>query len=411
MRIYGKTLRQIWPDIPTPQKVVVVAGTAFIAFTILYFTTRSIVAMVNAQAPHTGALEIASESATNFFDPSAATDGQTAALAYTSLTPVSTRRPAADAGGETVAQADLQMAIGIATSNNGCKKWRHIQDVFTAKPDTLLAPDGTSKLAEGEIRYETPSIVYDPGDPAMPWKVFAYRYFWMGNPAFAQRYGMIVMRGAKTALGPWGDEKWLLGTAPDYPPPPYQNRIGNLINPMNAALSGITSYTRPSVQADGNVMLMTLAAFRGNDIDRVILLASLDHGSRWVYAGTLLQKQDLAQIKGGPFTRITGASLLREGKTYYLAAVLGNAETLATGTYLFRVQDVAKAQLARSEDGAPLLTRHLPRQSVEPTAQGGGHAAFAQGCPDGIITAEHSGTRNRWQLFRTATTPATSSKD
>lgn len=412
MRIYGKTLRQIWPDIPPPMKVVVVVGCLFLVFTLVYFSSRAMTGMMNAQAPNTGALEIRGEAATNFFDPAAATDGATStALVYTTLTPVALPAPAGATGEDAAAGTGIQINIGIATSTVDCKRWQREPEVFTAKRDRLLAPDGASTLAEGEVRYETPSIVFDRTDRAMPWKVFAYRYFWMGNPAFAQRYGMIVMRGAKSPLGPWSEEKMLLGTAADHPPPPYENMVAGMINSMHPSLAGITSYTRPSVQAEGNILLMTLGAFKGNDIDRIVMLASLDHGKRWVYAGTLLQKSQLGEIAGGPYTRIAGATLLRENKAYYLAAVLGTDAIQADGTTLFRIEDLAKARLARGADGTLAVTRHLPRQSQEPTTQGGGFAAFAPGCADGIITAEHSGIRNRWQLFRTGATPTTSPED
>ncbi len=393
MRLYGKTARDIWDLLPLSYRIVVAVGGAFICFSSIFLAANALTGVKQALAPAKGAIDIRGTQTPNKIDPSLASDGHSHSLmAYTGITQTNAE------GGNTV-------TIGLASTSFPCNDWRWQQDIFQSRPETLLAPDGVSTLAQGTTRYETPSIVYDPTDSAAPWKIFAYRYFWMGDAAFAQRYSNIVMRTAKDPLGEWSREEWILSTAPDHPPPPYQGLIRGHINPLNPALAHITGYARPSVVVDRSVMLMSLVAFNGpSDVDRVILLASLDHGKRWLYAGTMLTRQDITKI--GDFTRISGASLLKQGNAIYLAAVLGDTTSNALGTYLFRLADPAKATLLTASNGVAAPVRTIPRQSAVPTTLGGGYAAFDESCPSGIITSEHSGIRNSYELFTTLVTPA-----
>ncbi len=392
MRLYNKTPGEIWADIPLSYRIVLIAGAAFITFSFLFLSVLAARSVSNAMNAGKGALVIRGGYSSSYLDPSMANDGKTSALTFTGL---ETRD----------GMQDGSISINLVTSEVPCATWRWRERLFTSRNEALLAPDGVSPLAQGQVRYETASLVYDPQDKLAPWKVFAYRYFWMGDTAFAQRYGIIVMRTADTLNGPWSAEQWIMSAAPDYPPPPYQNLIRTHINPMSPQLAAQTGYARPSVIEDRGVLLMSLVSFKGtNEIDRIVLMISLDHGKRWMYAGTMLTRAQIAQI--GKFTRISGASLLKQGQAIYLAAVLGDNEVGAQGTYLFRITDAAKATVLTNDAGIPAPVRYIERQSVEPTALGGGYAAFDETCPSGIITSEHSGTRNSYQLFSTLVTPA-----
>lgn len=388
MRLYNKTPRDIWADIPLPYRLVLIAGSLFITLAFLFLSAQAIGKVSSVISAGKGPVDVRGERAVSLLDPSMASDGKTvSALVYTGL------------------EVPNRIKISLATARFPCEGFRWNQNLFEERRETLLAPDGTSNLADGVIRYETPSLVYDPQDRAAPWKVFAYRYFWMGNAEFAQRYSMIVMRSAPAIDGPWSKEEWLLASAPDHPPMPYQGLIRTHINQLHPDLARITAYSRPSVVEDRGVLLMSLTGFSNpTDIDRVILLISLDHGKRWVYAGTLLNHAQLAQI--GQFTRISGASLVKQGQAIYLAAVLGDAQVGATGSYLFRITDPGKATVLSNDAGVPTPVRFIGRQSVEPTAIGGGYATFDQTCPMGIVTSEHSGLRQSYQLFSTLETPA-----
>lgn len=393
MRLYNKTPQDIWGDIPLSYRIVLIAGALFIAFSVIFLLVMSVSRISTAIAPTKGALQIRNVAeGDSLLDPSIASDGKTVtAIAYTGT------RAAAGANAP-------NLRIDLAVSGFPCKGWRQEQSVFEERGESLLAPDGSSTLAQGSVRYETPSLVYDSQDREAPWKIFAYRYFWMGDASFAQRYSMVVMRTATSVFGPWSKEEWVLSAAPDFPPPPYQGLVRAHINPLHTSLAGITSYARPSVVEDRGVLLMSLVAFKGTaDIDRVILMISLDHGKRWIYAGTLLTRAQAAQI--GPFTRISGASLLRQGQAIYLATSLGDKAAVGRGTFLLRIADPAKAQLLANDAGIPVVVRHIPLQSQAPTGVGGGYATYDETCPTGIITSEYSGLRNSYQLFATQIAP------
>ncbi len=107
----------------------------------------------------------------------------------------------------------------------------------------------------------------------------------------------------------------------------------------------------------------------------------------------------------GAHTRLAGATLMKQGQQVYLAAVLGDAQTGALGTFIYPFADVARGKLAVAKDGRFALARHIPRQSTSPTAVGGGYATFDESCAGGVVVSEYSGLRNRYQLFKTAETP------
>jgi hypothetical protein len=392
MRIQQKSLQDIWRELPRPYRVVVVAGLVFVAFSFIYLAWQLGHGVKRVIVDEPGPLRVVGTRSANFLDPSLASDGaRVTALAYTAFEPATP----ADAGG---------MRIRVAVSEFPCGVFRAAAPVYLTRGEALLAPDGTTTLAEGEVRYETPSIVYDPADRENPWLLFAYRYFWMDNVAYAQRYSMIVLRRAAAPQGPWGREEWVLATAPDHPPPPYQNLVGTFINGLSQDLAGNSGYARPSVVAYRGALLMSLVTYRGSaEMQSVILLASLDRGKSWGYVSTLLTRGDLAGL--GNFTRLSGASLLQRGGDVYLAAVLGDARTAGLGTHLFRVRDAARGALQRDGQNRPVAAAYIPRQSEAPTDLGGGYAAYEQSCDAGIVTAEHSGLLNSYQLFRTRIHP------
>lgn len=391
IEIEGQTLPQIWQRMPGPYRVIVVVSCVFLAFSFLYLSTRFIGNMVErATASAAAPLDVMNLSPTvSTLDPSITSDGKgTTAMAFTAFD-----------------NKTGELNIAIAQASNGCANWRMAGNAMQSKPEGLLAPDGVTTLAEGTVRYETPSLVYDPSDQAAPWKLFAYRYFWAeNNVSFAQRYSMITRRAAAAPTGPWSKEEWILATAPDYPPAPYQALVQQYLHAIHPNLRAYSAFSRPSVVIHRGVMLMSLIAFRNTaDADSVVMLASLDRGRKWVYAGTALTRADLP--KTGAHTRLAGASLVKEGNQVYLAAVLGDAQVGALGTFIYPFSDVARGVLATGPDGKFALAHHIPRQSTTPTNVGGGYATFDETCAGGVITAEYSGLRNRYQLFKTAQTP------
>lgn len=402
MRIYGKTLSTIYHDLPWPYKIVFVAAALFLTYTVIFliyflFTygvpKKQLPGPVNMISWPGGAL-----------DPAIATDGSGVPknmMAATVLTPP----PEGKSG--------VATEIHLFSADSECNSWSHLSAVFDAQDENLLAPDGETTLAQGFWRVETPALVYDPDDPGKEWKIFAYKYFWSGNMKLTGYYSTIVYKYAHDPFQKWSDEQWLFAARPDYPPAPYGDLVQHKLNTLSPALADVMFYTRPSVVYDQGVMLMSLSAFTqsalsnsaaGPALDRIVMIASFDHGKSWQYLGTPLSAADLPNI--GPYTKLQGATLLRAEGQLYLAAVLGDKDTAGLGTFLFPFDDLAKATLQRDGKDVPVLARHIPRLSAQPTATGGGFAAYLPTCKGGIITSEFSGLRRSFQIFNSYQRPA-----
>lgn len=395
MNIYGKSLRDIFFDMPIPYKIVVIVGVCFLFFVFLYFATMVVRIAVDEKVPSPVGF-LGRAEGTSVFDPSAAYDPQKQQvwMTYTSLN-----------------KGQLVTQLAYSPISRACRTAETVKPVFTSRPDDeLIAPDGLSTLARGTWRYETASIVYDPQDPDRAWKIFSYKYFWATSEAapmpLVRRYGAIVLKTAKDPLGEWSNEEWILSPAPDFPPMPYQQLVKSHINMLHPDLSGVSFYGRPSVVIDGKYLLMSLSAFAdaGEKYpDRIILLLSPDHGKSWVYLGTALVQEDL--VKMGDYTHIAGASLIKQGQDVLLAAVLGDKLSQGTGTFILSFEKKSEAKLVRDGAGAPVVRKYIPRSSVEPTFYGGGFASYVPECQSGILTGEHSGLTGKFEIFRTFQEP------
>lgn len=391
MMIYGKTLLEIFGEMPWPYKIVVVVGTLFLVFIVVHLTFFSINPPIGKNTPSSIIIrEISNKTGT--LDPSLAVDTakKQAYLAFSTV---------GIGGGDEIPGG---VSIRLAETRLPCKNWRALPvKVFESRADELLAPDGQSILTNGVWRYETPSLVYDPKDAGREWKIYAYKYFWANDTSFAKRYGAIVYKyTSDPVLGKWSPEEWIFTAAPDYPPAPYQQLSAAFMNALSPMLASFTTYSRPSVIVAGNNLLMTLSAFgEGNTPEKVILLGSSDHGKSWVYMGAPLTQGDAALI--GSYTHIGGASLLIEKGQVYLAAVIGDDKTRAQGTFVFGFSDVSSAALLRDKNGAPIILRQIPLQSLAPTADGGGHAAYHDACETGVLTSEFSGLTGSFRIFKT----------
>lgn len=395
MNIYGKNLRDIFFDMPIPYKVVVIVGVCFLFFVFLYFATMAVRMAVDEKVPSPVGFLGRSEGM-SVLDPSVAYDPlkQQVWMTYTSLH-----------------KGQLVTQLAYSPISRACSTVETVKQVFTSRADEeLVAPDGLSTLARGTWRYETASIVHDPEDTTRPWKIFAYKYFWasseMAPMALVRRYGTIVRKTAKNPLDTWSNEEWILSPAPDFPPMPYQQLVRTHINALHPDLAGVSFYGRPSVVVDGKYLLMSLSAFADaaeKYPDRIILLLSPDHGDSWVYLGTALAQADLVGM--GDYTHIAGASLIKQGQEVFLAAVLGDKLAQGTGTYILPFEKKSEAKLARDAKGVPVIRKHIPRSSVEPTFFGGGFASYVAECQSGILTGEHSGLTGNFEIFRTFQEP------
>lgn len=411
MKIEGQNLGDILVKLPWQYKIVVALGSLFILYTLAYlpyvFIYLKLKPKLEVSAPVTvtGAVQ-----PLGMLDPSiaASADGQQIWMAFTSE-----EKPAdGAAGGNTlsVRLATVRPQTSYAKAGAaGCKKWETWPSGFEAKEDSLLAPDGQTILRTGVWLIETPTLVYDPDDPGKEWKLFAYKYFWANDQkdimAVAHHYGAIVYKYASDPAGEWSPEQWLFSPAAEYPPPPYQQTVLLHLNRLDPSLQDVTTYARPSAIYKGGLLIMTLSAFtQGTTPDRIIMIASRDHGNSWHYVGTVLQQSDIAAIDHTGI--LDGATLLQQDGQVYLAAVLGNAQRRELGTFIYGFDDLSQGRLRRDPaTGVPMILNQVPLQGSNAGALGGGSAAYNDACHAGMLVTAQKGNTREFSIYNTRFKP------
>lgn len=411
MQINGKSLTEVFTEMPWPFKIVVIAGLFFILYA-CYHARIVYIQFMNTAKPK----EIAEVKPRNFpaydeglFDPSMASNGQEIALSYTTLT-------------SHQGEMERSTAIRLMSAASPCKNWQVVNETassgrgliqeagFIPTQDEMIGPDGVTPLGKGTWRIETSSIVHDPGDKAAPWKLYAYKYIWLDKDAglsrseIARLYGFIVYKHATALTGPWSPEEWLFSASPDAPPQPYSSMVQTRLNTLDPSLKDVYFYSRPSVAYADGVLFMTLSAFIRSrpTVDRVILLASLDHGKTWNYMGTPLRHDDV--VKMDNHTSLGGGGLFKQGKKLYFWAVAGNEKLTAQGTLVMEFANIGKGLLKTGDKGLPLVHKEIKLHSPAPGKVGGGYAAYSEACK-GIITSEFSALTNTWRLVPTEQKP------
>jgi hypothetical protein len=293
--------------------------------------------------------------------------------------------------------------------------------VAESTQEEIVAEDGTSQIdPAGTWWMEEPSLVYDPDDPGKEYKLFYYKYLWLGGDEKAKGmsriFGMIAYRySSAPEARQWSTESWILsakarttGTNAFHgnPPDPYNSLIQYHLDEMDPSLKDMWFYARPSVARHDNVLYMTLSGFTqmGTIPEKVILLSSPDHARTWHYVATILKSDDAPKV--GPYTKMGGGTLIEKGGKMYFAAVFGDDKVQGLGTFVIPFDDISKGVLQRDKIGAPLVVNHVPRVSVKPTELGGGYAAYNDACAGmGLYVSEYSGVKDNIHIFQTLKDP------
>jgi hypothetical protein len=398
MRLYDKTLKEIYGDVPWQFKIVIWAGLAFIALTIIYVpyvyynlgkheVRASVLSIPNKPKYILGAL-----------DPSIAYNGHNFFLAHT----VVLQSDIAD-------NSFIPTEVRIAVGSNYCHSWGMLTGGFVTRAEEIIGPDAKTPVKKGVWRIETPTLVYDPDDKGREWKLYAYKYFWAQDVPLARLYGVIVYKYASEEnilSGKWSSEEWALSASEESPPYPYNQVVKATLNKINPALADVYFYSRPSVINIDNTLVMSLSAYvKGRDTpDRIIIIASKDHGKTWHYLGAPIKHDDVPAIKED-MTTLQGGTLIVHNKQPYLAAVFGNDKVAATGTQIFGFSNISKATLLNDQvTGKPMILNYIPLHS-RLTKIGGGFATYNDACKSGVITAERSGDSGRYEMFQTQRLP------
>jgi len=398
MRIYDKDLKEIYTDVPWQYKIVIWAGLAFIALTIIYVPYVYYNLGKHEEKPTVLFIPNKPKYVLGILDPSIAYNGNNFFLAHT-----------------VVLKSDLEennfipTEVRIAAASGLCHSWSMLTGGFSTRTEEIIGPDAKTPVKKGVWRVETPSLVYDPNDKGREWKLYAYKYFWAQDVPLARLYGVIVYKYASEediVGGKWSNEEWALSASDQAPPYPYNQIVKSYLNKLSPALSDVYFYARPSVINIDDTLVMSLSAYiKGRDTpDRIVMIASKDHGKTWHYLGTPLKHDDVPAVKE-KMTTLQGATLIVYNKQPYLAAVLGNADVIATGTQILGFSNISKATLMTDKTtGKPVILNQIPLQSTL-TKIGGGFATYNDSCKSGLITAERSGDSGRYEIFETRRLP------
>lgn len=293
--------------------------------------------------------------------------------------------------------------INLATSLAGGGRWAFHHNVFESRKAVLHGPDGHVLESDGMWRYETPSLVYDPEDKGREWKIYAYRYYWNGDVAAARRYSAIVYRYAENiSLQNWSTEQWLFSATKDQPPQPYSEFVQLHLNELDPSLEKVLYYSQPSVlySKTVGVLFMTLTTYmEENKPDRIILLASTDHGASWGYLGAVLSSADGAKL--GKYTRVDSGYLFEQDEAVYLMASFGDQKREHQGTHIFKFADIAKAKLEQDKKGRPKVIQYFAPIGPETlTTLGAGQSAYIPELYKSGLLMSHMQTDNTGPPFR-----------
>jgi hypothetical protein len=399
MKIYGHRFDELYRAFPWPFRMLIIVGSAFLLFIVIHLT---ILGTQHDRRLDPGPVEFKGAPAYSGYDPALAEGAGRVVMAFSNIQII---------GNDMSGDYPMAPGVSLAAAGKDCAEWEYLPREGWLQPrqDTITAPDGQTTIAAGVWRYETPGLVYDPTDPdpARAWKLYAYKYMWTrdNNLIVARRYGVIVARTAADPAGKWSTEEWAFGAKPDYPPPPYQGLVEAELDSLDPSLANVTIYARPSVVDADGTLVMSLSAFTdGRTADRVVMIASDDHGKTWRYLGTPVTAEDAKKL--GHAT-LGGATLVKKGGHIYFAAVFGDDKVAGLGTFLFPFADITKGLLKRdAKSGVPVLLGKVPRLSRAPTAIGGGYAAYADACAQhGMLTGEQSGLKQNFQIFRSLKQP------
>lgn len=249
----------------------------------------------------------------------------------------------------------------IAKSTNRGKTWRFVKLVNASVPGSVRR---NGAIIKGVWRYETPSLVHDPGDSARRrWKLFTHRYLVeapYGDEDRDLAGGHIEYRYAAAPQGPWSKPIRLFGKTGT------GARVD--INSLARTLRGNAFYTEIGTVENNGVLYMSLdASATASGVGawgkrKLILLASHDHARTWSYAGTLTNFLDALSFGYAAFT---GSSLAAQnGRLFALITPTGTIKPLAAnrghdGTFVVEFSDIGQARLMRDRNGKLAVSQAL----------------------------------------------------
>jgi hypothetical protein len=202
MRIYGKTLSEIFAEMPWQFKVIVMAGTIWIPFALIHavyiFATLGLVSNKPSIVKINSSPVNASVS-----DPSMTEgpDNKSVYMAYTIVAQLEDKKNPAN--------PRWSPYIRVASTHPPCKNWSDMGEAISSTQEEIIGPDGVTPLDDaGTWWIEHPTIIHDPTDPGREYKLFFYKYLHRGaekgSDQWSRRYWMIGYRSTSQPIA----QKW-----------------------------------------------------------------------------------------------------------------------------------------------------------------------------------------------------------
>ena len=260
----------------------------------------------------------------------------------------------------------------IASSADGGATWTFEQVVSASVPGQVTLPDGS--VVDGFWNREVSSLVYDPTDVGHEWKIFHHTIFRRTDGAGIQpAYSWIGLRTASDPAGTWSPERRLFGSGP-LPPTPFTTEVA--INTLHPSLSHLLVYSEPGAFAANGTLFVSLTGLVASGSDRIVLLASDDHGDSWRFVSTLLDNSDAGDLG---FLSFDGTAIVEQQGRQFLLTTPESAGVQHDGLIVFEFSDLASGSLVRDAAGAPLIVTRIPRQPGLLSPVGGGQSDYHEG--------------------------------
>lgn len=239
-------------------------------------------------------------------------------------------------------------------------------------------------MIDGVWNYETSSLAYDPDDAGAEWKHFSHRIFRRTEDNFVEEqnipaYSWIAYRTAPDPSGPWSAEVALLSSG-IFPPAPYDN-VRVAISALDASLSDIIVVSEPGAFYHGGVLYVSLTGITSAGLDRIILVASDDHGATWRYVGTPLSLTD-AGLLG--YLNFDGSAIATQAGRLFLLVTPDAALFKHDGTLVIEFDDITMGTVKRNA-GVPVVAKHFQPVPGLPAERRGGQADFHEEAASGLM--------------------------
>lgn len=263
----------------------------------------------------------------------------------------------------------------LARSMDRGKTWHYVKTINKSFDHSLRV---RGRTVPGVWRYETSSLLYDPGDiPARRWKLFVQRYFnkrphKSKNSLFGQ--GWIEVRYARDPAGRWSRPKCLFGK--------ISKHCNLKLNSLHRDLRAMSFYSEiGSLYHQGEIYLSLDASATPSGLGKwrkrkIILISSADHGKSWRFVGTLTNFKD---AKAFGYLVFTGSSLVKRGNRLFFlvtpsgARGFGKKNRAHDGTFIIEFSDIRRALLKRDAKGKLIVSKR-----IKPTFHSGGLSDYHQ---------------------------------